>query len=220
MAPGSPRSSALAALAVALAALTSTPVSAHRLDEYLQAARIAIDPGRVQIELDLTPGIAVAPRVLADIDRDGNRAITADETRAYATRVLSEIRVGIDGQLVALELDDTSAAAVDALSRGEGAIRLHLRATVPPLRPGKHQLFYRNNHHADIGVYLANALVPSSDRVGVLQQRRDVDQQQLIVEYALDAVPAPGRLPFWWVIAAAGATLACLALTIRVVRSR
>ena len=33
------------------------PVSAHRLDEYLQAARIGIDPERVQIELDLTPGV-------------------------------------------------------------------------------------------------------------------------------------------------------------------
>jgi len=215
-----PRSSVVAALAVALGALATTQVSAHRLDEYLQAARIAIDPERVQIELDLTPGIAVAPRVLDDLDRDRNHAITADETRAYAARVLSEIRLGIDGQLVALELGDVSAAAADALLRGEGAIRLQVRATMPRLRPGKHQLFYRNNHRADIGVYLANALVPASDRVGVLQQRRDIDQQELIVEYKLDDVPAPGHLPFWWVIAAAGTTLACLALTIRIVRSR
>jgi hypothetical protein len=215
-----PRSSAVAALAVALAAFAATHVSAHRLDEFLQAARIAIDPDHVQIELDLTPGIAVAPRVLDDLDRDRNHAITTDETRTYAARVLSELRVGIDGQLVALELGDASVAPVEELLRGEGAIRLHVRATMPRLRPGKHQLFYRNNHRADIGVYLANALAPSSDRVGVLQQRRDIDQQELIVEYALDDVPAPGRLPFWWVIAAAGTTLACRALTIRIVRSR
>ena len=41
-------------------------VSAHRRDEYLQAARLALDPGRVQIELDLTPGIAVADAILVD----------------------------------------------------------------------------------------------------------------------------------------------------------
>src|SRR5262245_40404830 len=212
------RSSALAALIVTLAALGETSASAHRLDEYLQAARISIDPDRVQIELDLTPGIAVAPRVLDDIDRDGNRAVSADETRAYARRVLNEIRVGIDGRLLALEVGDTSAAAVEALLLGDGAIRLKLTAAVPRLAPGKHQLFYRNNHRSDIGVYLANALVPSSDRIGVLDQRRDIDQQELIVEYALDDVPAPGYPPFWWVVVAAGTTLACRAITIRALR--
>ena len=34
--------------------------SAHRRDEYLQAACLAIDPDRVELALDLTAGIAVA----------------------------------------------------------------------------------------------------------------------------------------------------------------
>ena len=45
-------------LALALTIAGGAGVSAHRRDEYLQAARLAIDPGRVQLELDLTPGIA------------------------------------------------------------------------------------------------------------------------------------------------------------------
>ena len=40
------------------------PIAAHRLDEYLQAARIAVDVDRVGVELDLTPGVAIAPSVM------------------------------------------------------------------------------------------------------------------------------------------------------------
>jgi hypothetical protein len=45
-----------------LIAGTASTASAHRRDEYLQAARIAVGPDRVRIELDLTPGMAVADR--------------------------------------------------------------------------------------------------------------------------------------------------------------
>src|SRR5580765_8182089 len=60
------------ALAVALAAAVTlgTAASAHRRDEYLQAARLAVEPGRVDLELDLTPGIEVAEAIIADIDGD------------------------------------------------------------------------------------------------------------------------------------------------------
>ena len=50
---------------------------------------------------------------------------------------------------------------------------------------GPHHLLYRNSHHPDIGVYLANVLVPASHRIAVTGQRRDVDQRQLIVDYVL-----------------------------------
>ena len=32
---------------------------AHRIDEYLQAARLAITPDRITLEMDLTPGYLV-----------------------------------------------------------------------------------------------------------------------------------------------------------------
>ena len=48
----------------------SIAVSAHRRDEYLQAARLAVEPDRVELELDVTPGIAVADATIADLDRD------------------------------------------------------------------------------------------------------------------------------------------------------
>ena len=50
-------------LALTIAAGAATHLSAHRLDEYLQAARLGIDPDRVELQLDLTPGAAVPARI-------------------------------------------------------------------------------------------------------------------------------------------------------------
>ena len=64
-------------LALTTAIVGVAEVSAHRRDEYLQAARLAIDPGRVQLELDLTPGIALAEAIIADIDRNRDGSLSA-----------------------------------------------------------------------------------------------------------------------------------------------
>ena len=41
---------------------------AHRLDEYLQATTIAIEPDHLTLQLRLIPGVAVATKVLAFVD--------------------------------------------------------------------------------------------------------------------------------------------------------
>ena len=178
------RSSSLV-LALTIAVIVSTTLSAHRRDEYLQAARLAIDPDRVQIELDLTPGIAVAEVVLAEIDRDADGSISAAEVRAYAERVLSAIALDVDGMPLGVELVDSDFPTTDTVRRGEGTTRIHAVALMPGLVDGLHHLRYRNTYRSDIGVYLANALVPASDRVTVAAQRRDVDQRDLVVDYRL-----------------------------------
>ena len=179
------RGRSLAALAVGLLAFASAPASAHRRDEYLQAARVGIDPGRVQIELDLTPGIEVAQGIVADIDRDRNGVVAAGEAQAYAARVLRDVRLDIDDRPLTVELIERRFPPVPSLFRGEGTIQLQLAATLPPLAAGMHRLRYRNLHRPAISVYLANALVPTSERVAIVAQRRDVDQRGLVVEYLL-----------------------------------
>jgi len=183
------RSTALA-LAVLTVVIASRGLSAHRRDEYLQAARLAIDPDRVQIVLDLTPGIAVAEGVLTEIDRDANKSISAAEARGYSERVLRAIALDVDGMPLGVELVDSVFPAIDTVRRGEGTTRLHAVAPIPRLPDGLHHLRYRNTYRSDVGVYLANALVPASDRVTVAAQRRDVDQRELIVDYRLRGDPA------------------------------
>ena len=165
-------------------------VSAHRTDEYLQAARLAIDPGGVHIELDLTPGTALAEAILADIDRNRDGSLSAEEQRAYGSLVLSALDLEVDGTRLPLRLDASGFPGAEAVRRGEGTIRLHAAAILPRLSIGFHQLLFRNRHHPDRSVYLANALVPESDRVAVMAQRRDGNQTELTIDYVLHAAPA------------------------------
>ncbi len=164
--------------------------SAHRRDEYLQAARLAIDPDRVELALDLTPGIAVADVVLSEIDVDRNGLISAAEARAYSDRVLSAIALDVDGIPLRVELVDSTFPAFDSVRKGEGTTRIQAAASMPRLADGLHHLRYRNTYRSDIGVYLANALVPASDRVIVAAQRRDLYQRDLVIDYQLSRQPA------------------------------
>jgi hypothetical protein len=191
MARSSWRNSGLtAAFAVALVVATSGKASAHRLDEYLQAAQLAIDPDRVELQLELTPGAALAAAILAEIDRDRNGTISDAEARAYAAVVQGAIRLELDGSVLHPELVESRPPAVDAVSKGEGTLRLRWTAPLPPLADGPHELFYMNAHHRDVGVYLANVLVPSTDRVAVTSQDRDVEQREYTVAYELKGGPA------------------------------
>jgi hypothetical protein len=191
----SSRSNTLAWLTAAIAVLACTQVSAHRRDEYLQAARIAIEPARVDIELDLTPGIALAPSVLGEIDRDHDGSVAASEAVAYAARVLGEIRLEVDGRPMPLELVGHRFPTVSAMFKGEGTIQIRLAVAVPPLAPGGHRVLYRNDHRPEMAVYLANALAPASERVAVQAQRRSEDQRDIVIEYLLDGALMKRT---WW----------------------
>jgi hypothetical protein len=209
---GSSHAGGLLALVIVTGAAV---VSAHRQDEYLQAARLAIDPGRVQLELDLTPGIALAETILADIDRDRDGALSAEEQRTYGSLVLGALDLDVDGTRLAVPLSTSSFPGPEEMRRGEGIIRLHSAATLPPLSAGVHHLSFRNRHHPDRSVYLANALVPASDRVAVTAQRRDGDQRELTIEYVLHAAPArPGAVTLSSALAAA-VVLAVLLMRLR-----
>ena len=180
------RNRAAAGLASLILTGASPRIAAHRLDEYLQAARIALDPDRVRIELDLTAGVAVADSVIADIGRDRTGTISADAAQAYAASVSRAIAVDVDGTPLTVDLTNARFPAVESVRTGSSTIRIELSADIPLLPAGSHHLRYRNSFRPDIGAYLANALVPASDRISITGQRRDFDQRELIVDYVLD----------------------------------
>lgn len=204
-------------LALTLAVVGVAEVSAHRRDEYLQAARIAIDPGGVHLELDLTPGIALAEAIIADIDRNRDGSLSEDEQRAYGDLVVSALALEVDGTPLRAQLGTARFPPPADMRRGEGTIRLQTIATLPRLSMGPHQLLFRNRHHPDGGVYLANALVPYSDDVAVTAQHRDGDQTELIIDYVLRAAPA--RPTAQWVLGSIAAATVLFALLMRLSRS-
>ena len=163
--------------------------SAHRRDEYLQAARLAIDPDRVELALDLTPGIAVADVVLVGNRRRPERVDLRRRGSGYADRVLSAIALDVDGIPLRVELTEIRFPPRQC-GRGRHHAHITQRRRCRDSRTDYH-LRYRNAYRADIGVYLANALVPASDRVIVSAQRRDIYQRDLVIDYQLSGQPAP-----------------------------
>lgn len=166
-----------------IASVGAVDVSAHRRDEYLQAARLAVEPDRVELELDLTPGIAVADDVIAEIDLDGDHSLSLQEQQAYAAKVLSAIVLDVDGRPLRLQSASSTFPDLDAVRRGEGIIRIRSGASLPSLAGGGHQIFFWNSHRPDVSVYLANAVIPASDRIAVKAQRHNPDQRQLTIDY-------------------------------------
>jgi hypothetical protein len=198
---------------VALTAIAvGVEVSAHRQDELLQAARLAIEPAGVNIELDLTPGMAIADAMVEEIDRDRDGAWSAAEQQGYSSRVLSALDVFIDETPMTMQLGAWTFPDAQAMRRGEGRIRLQATAPLAAQAIGAHRLRFRNRHDPARSVYLANALVPSSDAVAVTGQVRDGAQSELTIEYSVRERPAV--FPAVWALAG-GVTAAVLIATRR-----
>jgi hypothetical protein len=161
---------------------------AHRLDEYLQASRISIEPGRIAVEIDLTPGADVAEGVIAQIDRDEDGELSPAEAAAYAGDVVRSLSLDVDGAEWSLALERYRFSSPAEMRQGLGTIRLYAAAK-SPLVAGQHRLVFKNRHRSDIGVYLVNALVPSDERIRIHGQSRDFLQREYAVDYA---VASPG----------------------------
>ena len=176
----------LFALSIAMALAASTTASAHRLDEYLQAARIDLQTDRVTVDLDLTPGASLAESVVAAIDRDQDGVASPDELNAYVGAIVRQLELSLDGQRLEPQMTSFSFPTGEALRLGEGTIRLQISAAHRPLTFGQHQVLFRNHHLAGQSVFLANALFPTSRRISVEAQRRTADQRELTIDYSVD----------------------------------
>jgi len=124
--------------------LLATEAWAHRLDEYLQATRVSVATNRIELSIDLTPGVAIADQLLVVIDQDRDGRVSAEEGVAYALGVLKDIRIGLDEKALTLSLVDVSFPALDKVSGGLGVIRIKASAPVE-LGVGRHALRLQNS---------------------------------------------------------------------------
>jgi hypothetical protein len=159
--------------------------SAHRTDEYLQATRLSIDVDRVDLEMDLTPGIAMASEVFSWIDTNGDRVISNAEGEAYAQQVLRSVTLSVDGKSVPITLVEARYPQFSDMSLGVGIIRLRATAKVPAARTGRHRVSFLNTHRPQSSVYLVNALVPENPRIHLADQQRDHAQHGLTLDYTI-----------------------------------
>src|SRR5438552_1118079 len=103
----------------ALLALSLIGVAAaHRLDEYLQATLIGVTRDGIDVELQLTPGVAMLPVLMAVIDQDRDGRISSGEERAYVSRVAREVELRVDGVPAPLSLIESNFPALEAMREG------------------------------------------------------------------------------------------------------
>jgi len=153
-------------------------ILAHRLDEYLQATRLSLAADRIVVKTDMTPGVDVAPLVFSLINSNRDGRISEAEGRAYANQVLKETVVEVDGQRLHLELVNSQFPSFQEMNAGLGTIRIEASAKWTGV-PGRHLLFYQNNHRPDLGAYLVNALIPASPEIEITAQNRDSRQREI-----------------------------------------
>jgi len=173
------------ALLVCLLLLRASEAWAHRLDEYLQATRVAVATNRIDLSIDLTPGVAVADQLLVVIDKDHDGRVSELEAAAYAELVLKDIHIGLDEKILVLSLVDVSFPALPDVRGGLGVI--HIKATAPAdqLAGGKHALSLTNAHLPTISVCLVNALVPKDPAIKITRQIRDELQRNYRMEFVV-----------------------------------
>lgn len=156
---------------------------AHRLDEFLQAVRIAVATNRIHLSIDLTPGVSVAKEVIAVIDENRDGHIGEAEGITYTRRFLNDLSVELDGKAVALTPEKPQIPTLGELRSGVGVIRIRATAPVAPVAPGNHALTLTNHHLPAISVFLVNSLRPADPLVEISRQTRNKSQTEYRLEF-------------------------------------
>ena len=178
-----------AVIAVVALLWVAAPADAHRLDEYLQATTVRLHRDHLGLRVRLTPGVAVADRVLAAVDADGDGVASDDEWRAYADRFGRDLSLTVDGRPVPVRLVGSTFPPVAAVRDGTGDVVLNFDAAVPAA--AGHHVVLENRHRPTASVYLVNCLVPDDAGLRVTGQDRSYDQSVFRLDYAESATPAP-----------------------------
>jgi hypothetical protein len=169
-------------IGVAIVLLAGAPAFAHRLDEYLQGTLISVEKDRVDAQITLTPGVAVFPMLIAEVDANADGEISSSEQLAYAGRFLHDISLSIDGHPLSPHLASIAFPAIAEMKEGRGEIQIELIADLPR---GGHdrKLVFENRHESRIAAYQVNSLVPRDPDIRIVRQNRSYSQAFYEVEF-------------------------------------
>lgn len=161
--------------------------AAHRLDELLQSTLVAVGPDHLHLDVQLTPGVAVAPGWVdaLDVDRDG--IVSPSEAVAHARRLAGDLAVALDGQSLPVGVVSAVAAPVADLRAGVGGLQATLEARFRPMLPGPHAVRVENRHLPEGSVHLVNAVQPTASWIQVLAQRRNETQSDFQMDLVVSS---------------------------------
>ena len=169
---------------LALLALLALPsgASAHRLDEYLQATLVCVEPDAVRLSIQLTPGVDVADVVVALVDHDHDGSVSPDEAAAYVGLLERDLVVGLNGVQVKLKVVASRFPEPAELRTGSGIISVEFMAPIS-VPAGTHGVTLENRHLPGTSAYLLNAGRPNSRSVRITRQSRNDNQSAGAIEF-------------------------------------
>jgi hypothetical protein len=173
---------------LALLALPCT-VFAHRLDEYLQATLVVIESDRIRLQINLTPGVAVAEQVLALIDRDRDGIVSTNEIATYSELLKHDLILRLDRRSLEMKLTSSYFPGPEELRTGWGFIQMEFSARPGRLAAGAHKLSLENQHLPSASVYLVNAAQAASGLVQITKQIRNENQSTGEIQFTFRPPP-------------------------------
>ncbi len=176
-------------IAVAAVILSvASPISAHRLDQYLQATLISVEKDHVQASMRLIPGVAVSSAVFASVDSNADGILSDAEQQAYAQQVLRDVSISIDGKRLSPRVLSVEFPKAEEMRAGLGEIKIELSADLPTGAANR-KLIFENHHQSRIAAYLVNCLIPRDKDIHVTAQNRNELQSFYQLEYVRADIP-------------------------------
>jgi hypothetical protein len=158
---------------------------AHRLDEYLQATLVVIEPEGIRLQINLTPGVEVVEKVLALFDPNKDGVISTKQGAAYAELLKRDLAAKLDGRKLEIQVISSSFPSLAELRAGTGVIQMEFLAKTAPLASGSHKFTMENRHLPKLSVFLFNAARPSNDSISITQQKRNKNQSKGEINFEL-----------------------------------
>lgn len=182
------------AIGAVLVAIGGRPAmtSAHPLDQYLQISYITVGEHTVEVEIDLTPGVLLAPEVLAAIDGDGDSSISTAEAQSYAAKIVEDLELSVDGARLEPSLASVDMPAYLNIQAGYGLIKVFASAELPGSAAGTYSLTYANGFAPTGSTYQVNSFVADGASVQLGTQDRSDTQQSMVMDFTLGGGASEG----------------------------
>jgi hypothetical protein len=157
---------------------------AHPVDEIVQGAYVTLMPGKVLLELDITPGSAVSGAVLNVLDADGDKNISTAETEVYAGLIIKQLSLFIDNVDTAWSLESVSVPPYTSLQSATDTLKI-LAFAARDDATGPHTFRFTNNYQPAQSSYGANVFLRPCDGwiFQIMEQKHSDDGRQLTVSF-------------------------------------
>lgn len=175
-----------------VAALFAAATAAAHASHHGQSAYVTVGPEGVLVELDMSPGSQVARQVVALLDTDADGALSVSEERAYASAVLRDLSLEIDGRPEQLEISTLDFPPIEHLASGESKLSLSFVGPKEALSPGAHQLVFRNTHAPVTSAHQAHAIAADAS-IALGAPKRDASGDTLTATFTVTASPTGTR---------------------------